>query len=182
VIGGPVVRTAAVVGTAAVVAHGHERRSDRRDDRRDDRQDRRDDRHDRRWRARPPGVTASTSLLHRWEDLEVGVQMWLHEHAQVRKCAPRSGVSGRDHSSVSDHGLLGRRSDCARGQPWRWSEVADYPATNRWLGQQHSAPGLLRIGSRSRPSAIRVLREQINALEDRRWRSSLEVAHSKGHL
>ena len=41
VIGGPVARTAAVVGTAAVVAHGVGRRSDRRDDRRDDRQDRR---------------------------------------------------------------------------------------------------------------------------------------------
>ena len=44
----PVARTAAVVGTAAVVAHGHGRRSDRRDDRRDDRGDRRDDRGDRR--------------------------------------------------------------------------------------------------------------------------------------
>jgi hypothetical protein len=48
VIGGPVARTAAVVGTAAVVKHGHERRGDRRDDRRDDRGDRRDDRRDRR--------------------------------------------------------------------------------------------------------------------------------------
>jgi hypothetical protein len=36
-LGGPVARTAAVVGTAAVVKHGHDRRSDRRDDRRDDR-------------------------------------------------------------------------------------------------------------------------------------------------
>lgn len=44
VIGGPVVRTAAVVGTAAVVAHGVGRRQDRRDDRRDDRDDRRDGR------------------------------------------------------------------------------------------------------------------------------------------
>lgn len=35
VIGGPVVRTAAVVGTAAVVANGVERRHDRREDRRD---------------------------------------------------------------------------------------------------------------------------------------------------
>jgi len=35
------VRTAAVVGTAAVVAHGVGRRSDRRGDRRDDRQARR---------------------------------------------------------------------------------------------------------------------------------------------
>jgi hypothetical protein len=35
VIGAPVVRTAAVVGTAAVVAHGVNRRQDRRDDRRD---------------------------------------------------------------------------------------------------------------------------------------------------
>jgi hypothetical protein len=35
VIGGPVTRTAAVVGTAAVVTHGHRRREDRRDDRRD---------------------------------------------------------------------------------------------------------------------------------------------------
>jgi len=40
----PVARTAAVVGTAAVVAHGVGRRGDRRDDRRDDRDDRRDDR------------------------------------------------------------------------------------------------------------------------------------------
>ena len=37
VIGGPVTRTAAVVGTAAVVKHGHDRRSDRRDDRGDPR-------------------------------------------------------------------------------------------------------------------------------------------------
>ena len=44
VIGAPVARTAATVGTAAVVAHGVNRRSDRRDDRRDDRQDRREDR------------------------------------------------------------------------------------------------------------------------------------------
>ena len=44
VIGGPVTRTAAVVGTAAVVKHGHDRRADRRDDRRDRREDRRDDR------------------------------------------------------------------------------------------------------------------------------------------
>jgi hypothetical protein len=35
VIGAPVARTAAVVGTAAVVAHGVDRRQDRRDDRRD---------------------------------------------------------------------------------------------------------------------------------------------------
>ena len=35
VVGGPVARTAAVVGTAAVVKHGHDRRSDRRDNRRD---------------------------------------------------------------------------------------------------------------------------------------------------
>jgi hypothetical protein len=48
VIGAPVARTAAVVGTAAVVAHGVDRRHDRRDDRRDDRGDRRDDRRDRR--------------------------------------------------------------------------------------------------------------------------------------
>jgi hypothetical protein len=41
VIGRPVARTAAVVGTAAVVAHGVGRRSDRRGDRRDDRQGRR---------------------------------------------------------------------------------------------------------------------------------------------
>ncbi len=41
VVGAPVARTAAVVGTAAVVAHGVGRRSDRRDDRRDDRHDRR---------------------------------------------------------------------------------------------------------------------------------------------
>ena len=33
----PVARTAATVGTVAVVAHGVNRRSDRRDDRRDDR-------------------------------------------------------------------------------------------------------------------------------------------------
>jgi hypothetical protein len=45
----PVVRTAAVVGTAAVVAHGVDRRHDRREDRRDDRHDRRDDRRDRRF-------------------------------------------------------------------------------------------------------------------------------------
>ncbi len=44
VIGAPVARTAAVVGTAAVVAHGVNRRHDRRQDRRDDRGDRRDDR------------------------------------------------------------------------------------------------------------------------------------------
>lgn len=44
----PVARTAAVVGTAAVVAHGVDRRHDRREDRRDDRQDRREDRRDRR--------------------------------------------------------------------------------------------------------------------------------------
>ena len=42
VIGRPVARTAAVVGTAAVVAHGVDRRQDRRDDRRDDRGDRRE--------------------------------------------------------------------------------------------------------------------------------------------
>lgn len=41
VIGHPVARTAAVVGTAAVVAHGVDRRQDRRDDRRDRRDDRR---------------------------------------------------------------------------------------------------------------------------------------------
>jgi len=35
VIGAPVARTAAVVGTAAVVSHGVSRRQDRRDDRRD---------------------------------------------------------------------------------------------------------------------------------------------------
>jgi hypothetical protein len=44
VIGGPVARTAAVVGTAAVVKHGHDRRSDRRDDRGDRHEDRREDR------------------------------------------------------------------------------------------------------------------------------------------
>ena len=43
-------RTAAVVGGAAVVAHGVDRRHDRREDRRDDRQDRREDRRDRRRR------------------------------------------------------------------------------------------------------------------------------------
>jgi hypothetical protein len=37
----PVARTAAVVGTAAVVTHGVRRRGNRREDRRDDRQDRR---------------------------------------------------------------------------------------------------------------------------------------------
>ena len=36
-IGAPVARTAAVVGTAAVVTHGVRRREDRRDDRREDR-------------------------------------------------------------------------------------------------------------------------------------------------
>ena len=46
VIGAPVARTAAVVGTATVVHHGVNRRQDRRDDRRDDRGDRRDDRRD----------------------------------------------------------------------------------------------------------------------------------------
>jgi hypothetical protein len=45
----PVVRTAAAVGTVAVVAHGVNRRTDRREDRRYDRQDRRDDRRDRRF-------------------------------------------------------------------------------------------------------------------------------------
>ena len=44
VIGGPVTRTAAVVGTAAVVKHGHDRREDHRDDRGDRREDRREDR------------------------------------------------------------------------------------------------------------------------------------------
>ena len=44
VIGAPVARTAAVVGTAAVVSNGVNRRQDRREDRRDDRRDRRDDR------------------------------------------------------------------------------------------------------------------------------------------
>jgi hypothetical protein len=48
VIGAPVARTAATVGTAAVVAHGVGRRRDRRGDRGDDRGDRRDDRRDRR--------------------------------------------------------------------------------------------------------------------------------------
>ena len=38
----PVARTAAAVGTVAVVAHGVNRRTDRREDRRDRRQDRRD--------------------------------------------------------------------------------------------------------------------------------------------
>lgn len=47
VIGGPVVRTTAVVGTAAVAAHGVKRRHGRRDDRRDDRGDRREGRRDR---------------------------------------------------------------------------------------------------------------------------------------
>jgi hypothetical protein len=42
VIGAPVARTAAVVGTAAVVSHGIDRRQDRREDRRDRREDRRD--------------------------------------------------------------------------------------------------------------------------------------------
>ena len=42
VIGAPVARTAAVVGTAAVVSHGVNRRQDRREDRRDRRDDRRD--------------------------------------------------------------------------------------------------------------------------------------------
>jgi hypothetical protein len=51
VLGGPVARTAAVVGTAAVVKHGHDRREDRRDDR-DDRGDRREDRRD----DRGPGI------------------------------------------------------------------------------------------------------------------------------
>ena len=40
VIGGPVRRTTAVVGTAAVVSHRHTRREDRRDDRGDRRDDR----------------------------------------------------------------------------------------------------------------------------------------------
>lgn len=35
VVGGPVVRTAAVVGTAKVVSNGIDRRQDRREDRRD---------------------------------------------------------------------------------------------------------------------------------------------------
>lgn len=41
-IGAPVARTAAVVGTAAVVAHGVDRRQDRREDRREVREDRRE--------------------------------------------------------------------------------------------------------------------------------------------
>ena len=45
VIGAPVARTAAVVGTAAVVAHGVNRRQDRR----------------RRAPARPPRLTASNT-------------------------------------------------------------------------------------------------------------------------
>ncbi|UOQ89469.1 hypothetical protein MUN74_00645 [Agromyces endophyticus] len=40
-IGRPVARTAAVVGTAKVVSNGVDRRQDRRQDRRDDRRDRR---------------------------------------------------------------------------------------------------------------------------------------------
>jgi hypothetical protein len=40
VIGAPVARTAAVVGTATVVSRGVNRRQDRRADRRDRRQDR----------------------------------------------------------------------------------------------------------------------------------------------
>jgi hypothetical protein len=44
VIGGPVTRTAAVAGGAAVTVHRHRRREGRRDDRQDDRGDRRDDR------------------------------------------------------------------------------------------------------------------------------------------
>jgi hypothetical protein len=44
VLGGPGARTAAVVGTAAVVKHGRDRRENRRDDRDDRREDRRDDR------------------------------------------------------------------------------------------------------------------------------------------
>ena len=47
VIGAPVVRSAAVVGTTAVAVHGIERRRDRREDCREDRMDRRDDRRDR---------------------------------------------------------------------------------------------------------------------------------------
>jgi len=39
VVGAPVARTAATVGTAAVVARGVRRRGDRREDRRDDRRD-----------------------------------------------------------------------------------------------------------------------------------------------
>jgi hypothetical protein len=39
VIGAPVARTAATVGTAAVVVHGVRRRGDRREDRREDRRD-----------------------------------------------------------------------------------------------------------------------------------------------
>lgn len=41
VIGAPVARTAAVVGTTAVAVHGINRRRDRREDRRDERRDRR---------------------------------------------------------------------------------------------------------------------------------------------
>jgi hypothetical protein len=41
VIGAPVARTAAVVGTAKVVSAGIDRRQERREDRRDDREDRR---------------------------------------------------------------------------------------------------------------------------------------------
>ena len=42
----PVARTAATVGTVAVVAHGVNRRTDRRDDNQDDRRDDRQDRRD----------------------------------------------------------------------------------------------------------------------------------------
>jgi hypothetical protein len=57
----PVARTAATVGTVAVVAHSVNRRSDRREDRRDDRGDRRDDRKgpsllSRAARNRTPGM------------------------------------------------------------------------------------------------------------------------------
>jgi hypothetical protein len=41
VVGAPVARTVAVVGTAKVVSNGVDRRQDRRDDRRDDRGPRR---------------------------------------------------------------------------------------------------------------------------------------------
>jgi hypothetical protein len=44
VIGAPVARTAAVVGTAKVVSNGVDRRQDRRQDRRGGRDERRDDR------------------------------------------------------------------------------------------------------------------------------------------
>ena len=82
----PVARTAAVVGTAAVVAHGHRRRSDRREDRRDDRGDRREDRRDRRRSDPARSATLGLGALEAsgcrgWTELRMSRGQ--HEHREA---------------------------------------------------------------------------------------------------